>query len=972
MREVAKKLFVLLRRGGIRRRLLVWGLSLFCIALTIAVVTGYFYTVGLIQRDAAALQAELASVTADNIHKFVRRKIERFSDNAAALSLYPLGSKEQQLLLRLLVKNDISFTHASIINSEGMEVAKVSDRKVYFPSDLSDQSKAPSFIKALKGEDYISRVQSSTQAQPYVTLAIPLWGAAQSVAGVLSAEADLSFLWEAIGKIQFGTAGYAYLVDEHGNLIAHKDATLVLKRMNLQQVDGVKKFLRNPTRSDPAPAHEGTGLTGSPVLVTYAPVPELGWSVILEEPVDAALANVEILKRSALVFLVVGLFVGVVIIAWVSQKITRPIEELRQGVATIGAGNLEHRAEIRTGDEIEELAAEFNKMTAALQNSYATLEQKVDQRTKEISALYSVTTAVNQSLALKNILDAVLAKIAEIFRFESTRVFLFDREMEELELQASFETTAEYSTPTRTFKRGEGIIGRVVESAEPIIFEDIRTDPRYAALSATRSKYSANLCFFAVFPIKTHSRVFGAILFNARSPRKLTSDETRLLTSMSEHLAVAVEKASLFRQSETRSQQLAVLNTIGAAVSQSLDLETVLKEAIEKMIETLNFDASWIYILDPTEQELRLKAHKGLGEDVAHSMDRRNLSTGISGKIFETGTRLVFEDLQNDLEYKQLSDRNKVGSLGFASAAGFPIKAKEKVIGVLHLANKARRHFVPDELQLIESIAQEIGVAAENARLFEQVNQKTGELGQMNEELQEANRAKSEFISAMSHELRTPLNVIMGNAELTGNGFFGDINAAQKKAMMQIQHHSQFLLKLVNDVLALSRLEAKKMSMDLATVDIAEVIAHVKSQAEQLNRLNRLRVFWDIEQDLPAIVTDVTKLEEILQNLIGNAFKFTPRGQIEVRVRNIQELNRIEFSIADTGIGIEEHDVERIFRAFEQIREAHTGDFNGVGLGLNIVKKYLDLMHGDIRVESQPGEGSTFTFSVPHSISLDS
>jgi signal transduction histidine kinase len=972
MRDFWNKIIGPLRGGGIRRRLLIWGLSLFGIALLVVVFAGYSYMARQIRQDAAALQSELASVTAEQIRNFVRRKIERFSDNAHALSLYELASKEQQLLLRLLAKNDSSFTDASIINSQGMEVVKVSDRKVYFPSDLTDQSKSPKFIKALKGEDYISPVYTSTRAQPYVTLAIPLWGAAQSIVGVASAEADLSFLWEALGKIRFGTAGYAYLVDERGNLIAHKDPALVLKRMNLQQVDGVKKFLRNPTRSDPTPAHEGRGLTGSPVLVTYAPVPELGWSVILEEPLDAALANVEVLKRSALVFLVVGLFVGAVIIAWVSQKITRPIQELRQGVATIGAGNLEHRTEIRTGDEIEELAAEFNKMTAALQNSYATLEQKVDQRTKEISALYSVTTAVNQSLALKNILDAVIAKIAEIFRFESTRVFLFNHEMEELEVQASFETAAEYSTPTRTFKRGEGIIGRVVESAEPMIFEDIRTDPRYAALSATRSKYSAKLCFFAVYPIKTQSRVFGAILFNGRSPRKLTRDETRLLTSMCEHLAVAVEKASLFRQSETRSQQLSVLNTIGAAVSQSLDLETVLKEAIEKMIETLNFDASWIYILDPTEQELRLKAHKGLAKEVARSMDRRNLSAGISGKIFETGTRLVFEDLQDDLKYKQLSHRNKVGSLGFASAAGFPIKAKEKVIGVLHLANKARHHFASDELQLIESIAQEIGVAAENARLFEQVNQKTAALGQMNRELEQANRAKSEFISAMSHELRTPLNVIMGNAELTGSGFFGDITPEQKKSMTQIQHHSKFLLKLVNDVLALSRLDAKQMSIELATVDIAEVINHVQSQAEQLNRLNRLQVGWDVERDLPAIVTDVTKLEEILQNLIGNAFKFTPQGRIDVRVRNIPELNRIEFTVADTGIGIEAQDMDRIFSAFEQLQEAHTGDFNGVGLGLNIVKKYLELMKGDIRVESQPGEGSTFTFSVPHSVALHS
>jgi signal transduction histidine kinase len=679
---------------------------------------------------------------------------------------------------------------------------------------------------------------------------------------------------------------------------------------------------------------------------------------------------VEILKRSALVFLVVGMFVGAAIIAWVSQKITRPIQELRQDVATIGAGNLEHRTNIKTGDEIEELATEFNKMTDALQNSYATLEQKVEQRTKEISALYEVTTEVNQSLALKDILHAVIAKITEIFRFETTRIFLFNDEMEELELRASYEVSPEHVTGVRVFKRGEGVIGRVAESSEPMIFEDIRTDPQYAMLSSSKATRNANLRFFALFPIRTQSRVFGVILFNARSPRKLTRDEVRLLTSMSEHLAVAVEKARLFRQSETRSQQLSVLNTIGAALSQSLDLEMVLKEAIEKMIETLKFDASWIYLQNPSEENLHLKAYKGLGEDVARSMTERKLSAGVSGRVFQTGKRLVFEDLQNDIGYKQLTPRSRVGSLGFASAAGFPIKAKDKVIGVLHLANKARRHFAPDELQLIESIAQEIGVAAENGWLFEEVNQKTRELGQMNEELQEANQAKSEFITAMSHELRTPLNVIMGNAELVGDGFFGCVNPEQKKSMIQIGHHSQFLLKLVNDVLALSRLDAKKMSVEPARVDIGEVIAHAQSHIEQLNRNNRLQVSWDVEPGLPTIITDATKLEEIMQNLIGNAFKFTPRGRIHLRVRNIRELERVEFSIADTGIGIEARDRARIFVAFEQIKEAHTGDYNGVGLGLNIVKKYLDLMHGEIRVESEPGDGSTFVFSIPYTIPI--
>src|SRR5215467_5142396 len=191
-----KKGMVLFHRGGIRRRLLVWGLSLFGIALTLVVVVGYSYTVNQIKRDAADLQTELASVTADRIRNFVQRKIERFSDTARAITLYQLGSKEQQLLLGLLVKNDNSFTDASILDARGMEVVKVSDRKVYFPSDFSDQSKSLKFNKAIKGDDYIRRVYTSDKAQPYVTVAIPLWGTTQSIVGVVAAEADLSFLWE--------------------------------------------------------------------------------------------------------------------------------------------------------------------------------------------------------------------------------------------------------------------------------------------------------------------------------------------------------------------------------------------------------------------------------------------------------------------------------------------------------------------------------------------------------------------------------------------------------------------------------------------------------------------------------------------------------------------------------------------------------------------------------------------------------
>jgi signal transduction histidine kinase len=645
---------------------------------------------------------------------------------------------------------------------------------------------------------------------------------------------------------------------------------------------------------------------------------------------------------------------------------TGPIRELRQGVATIGAGNLEHRTRIKTGDEIQDLADEFNKMTDALQNSYATLEQKVEQRTKEISALYGVTTAVNQSLALEDILNAVIAKTTEMFHFESTRVFLFDDEMQELQLGASYEADNEHMTGIRVLKRGQGVLGHVAETGEPMMFEDVRTDPRYAALSATKATLNAKLGFFAVFPIKTQARVFGVILFSAQSPRKLTVDETRLLTSMSEHLAVAVEKASLFRQSEMRSRQLSVLNTIGAAVSQSLNLEMVLNEAIEKMIEKLNFDAAWIYILDPSGEELSLKAYRGLGEDIALSIAKRNLSTGVTAKIFETGERLVFEDFQNDTTYRHLSDRHKIASIGFASAAGFPIKTNEKVIGVLHLANKTARHFPADELQLIESIAQEIGVGAENARLFEQVNQKTAELGQMNQELKEANQAKDEFLSVMSHELRTPLNVITGYAEVLSQGVLGEIQREQMHAVKTISFQSRELLRMINEILQVGSIEAGKVKAHCENVNLLDFLVEVKSGYEILSK-KEISLHWNIPSSLPIVRTDGEKLKHVLQNLINNAIKFTENGSVTVSTKYAS--TGIEFKVKDTGIGMPQDMLPSIFQMFRQLDSSSTRSYGGSGVGLYIVKKFVDLLGGEIEVESILGEGSTFTVTLPLDVS---
>jgi signal transduction histidine kinase len=177
---------------------------------------------------------------------------------------------------------------------------------------------------------------------------------------------------------------------------------------------------------------------------------------------------------------------------------------------------------------------------------------------------------------------------------------------------------------------------------------------------------------------------------------------------------------------------------------------------------------------------------------------------------------------------------------------------------------------------------------------------------------------------------------------------------------------------MINDILALSRVEAKKMALDVSTVEIDEIIANARAHVEQINRDHHLEVRWDIDRSTPPLVTDAIKLEEILQNLIGNAFKFTSKGSVEVRVRNLAGEDRVQFTVADTGIGIKAENLARIFQEFEQVREGNNGKFDGAGLGLSIVKKYLELMQGDIRVESEYGKGTIFTFTVPRSVMLHS
>ena len=217
----------------------------------------------------------------------------------------------------------------------------------------------------------------------------------------------------------------------------------------------------------------------------------------------------------------------------------------------------------------------------------------------------------------------------------------------------------------------------------------------------------------------------------------------------------------------------------------------------------------------------------------------------------------------------------------------------------------------------------------------------------------------------MSHELRTPLQVILGYTALLTDGFGGQLTAVQREALETIHHNAEVYLQLIENVLTLSKIEANRMALNVTSQPLPETLKHVEAFVANLNRTNRVAMIWDIETSLPVMHTDHLKIEEILQNLIGNAYKFTPDGQIRICVRHLREEDVVELTVADTGAGIDPEKLESIFDEFHQLEGAHTGELKGVGLSLSIVKRYLQMLGGQILVDSKPGIGTTFTVRVP-------
>ena len=257
-----------------------------------------------------------------------------------------------------------------------------------------------------------------------------------------------------------------------------------------------------------------------------------------------------------------------------------------------------------------------------------------------------------------------------------------------------------------------------------------------------------------------------------------------------------------------------------------------------------------------------------------------------------------------------------------------------------------------------------------NSDLEGRIREATADLAEQNarlqwqsQEVERANRLKSEFLASMSHELRTPINALIGYTALLLDGVLGDINTRQKDALQRGRAAAEHLLALINDILDLAKIEAGKMALHVEPVALRELVSEVALQIEPMIRKKMLDFSIDVATDCPVIQTDRTKVKQVMLNLLSNAVKFTTRGGVSVKARCAPGGVRIE--VIDTGIGIREADLQAIWEDFRQVDQSRTREYGGTGLGLSITRKLLDRLGGSVSAQSVYGEGSTFSVFLP-------
>lgn len=591
-------------------------------------------------------------------------------------------------------------------------------------------------------------------------------------------------------------------------------------------------------------------------------------------------------------------------------------------------------------------------------------EQRLTEAAEQQAATSEILRVISRSRDdAQPVFDTIAANALRLCDARFSAIYRFDGDL--IHIAAFHNLNPEGAAAFRTAypcrpSRG-GITQRAILTRSMVHIPDTREDLEYVYQGVAQT---ADYRSVLSVPMLRDGQAIGAISVFRDVPTPFPDTQVELLKTFADQAVIAVENVRVFAELQARTTQLTrsvrelkALGEVGQAVSSTLDLETVLSTIVSRATQLSGMDGGAMYEYDEAREEFYLHTADSLPDELVEALRAMPIrkGEGAIGQLAVTGELVEIRDIMDEDIY-QSRIREILIRLGYRSLLAVPLLREDHLLGGLVVNRKSPGEFAPQVIDLLKTFATQSALAIQNARLFREIAEK-------GRQLESASQHKSAFLASMSHELRTPLNAILGFNEMILGEIYGEVPGSMKEPLEDIQTSGKHLLRLINNVLDLAKIEAGRMELALADYSVHDTVESVRATLRPLAADKGLEFVATVPADIPLAYGDSGRITQCLMNLAGNSLKFTKVGKVEISVEISGDL--LVYKVADTGIGISPDKIASLFTEFKQSDATIANEYGGTGLGLSISKKFVEMHGGRIRVESEIGKGSTFIFEIP-------